>query len=239
MLIDWLKRRLSPTKRDTPKWTELAESLQEYWENFDTAFDLAAALRSIYEANTDGQKMILREMGSYYEDMMPDSNLPISVALRKLELSQKETDVPLRWTLRRLGLKAEWIPLYMLPNSVVYGEAFYTKDEIENQEYPDNCLLTSRGLLQIDISSEAVPEDTLELAIRRCQNILPLHIVFDRCRLLAELACKNMPKIGIGVVSAETITVRPYQIKELEVSSTATRIIGGQLVCEKVEVRPQ
>jgi hypothetical protein len=239
-MINWLKKRLSPVKKDSSRWKELAEAIQEFWaENFDPDYDVIANLRSIYTADSTNQKKLLVEIGPYFEDGIAEENIPVSTAMRKMELHQKETDIPLVRAMVRLGVVAEWKPLYVLPDAD-YGDAFYTNDQVAVLgESVDNCLLTSRGVLVIDMSSVPISEDTANLAVRRCRSLLPLHIVFDRCRLYASLSCNNMPKIAIGEMSSETTTVNPYTLASLEVSTARTRIVGGSFGLETVEVRPQ
>lgn len=112
-MIDWLKKRLSPVKKDSSRWKELAEAIQEFWaENFDPDYDVLAGLRSIYTADATNQRRIVAEMGHYFEDGISDENLPVSVAMRKMELHQKETNVPLVRSMSRIGFVAEWAPLY-------------------------------------------------------------------------------------------------------------------------------
>lgn len=201
-MIDWLKKRLSPVKRDSSRWRDLAEAIQGFWaENFDPSYDVLAGLRSIYTADDTNQKRIVVELGHYFEDGISDENIPVSVATRKMELHQKETNVPLVRSMARIGFVAEWAPLYA-PRGEIYGTAFYTEDELEaagldiNAELlrldgswhvgddpavhlaSDGVYLTSRAKMVIDLSSGRAPE-MIDVACRRIMQIKPLHIVFD------------------------------------------------------------
>ncbi len=201
-MIDWLKKRLSPVKKDSSRWKELAEAIQEFWaENFDPDYDVLAGLRSIYTADATNQRRIVVEMGHYFEDGISDENIPVSVAMRKMELHQKETNVPLVRSMSRIGFVAEWAPLYA-PRGEIYGAAFYTEDELEaaglniNAEVirldgswhigeapaihltSDGVYMTSRAKMILDLSSGLAPE-MIDVARRRIMQIKPLHIVFD------------------------------------------------------------
>lgn len=201
-MIDWLKKRLSPVKKDSPRWKELAEAIQDFWaESFDPDYDVLAGLRSIYTADVANQRRIAVEMGHYFEDGIADENIPISVAVRKMELHQKETNVPLERSMSRLGFAAEWAPLYA-PRGEVYGTAFYTEDELEMAGLhldaevthldgswhigassalnltSDGVYLTSRAKMVLDLSSGRAPT-LVDVARRRIMQIKPLHIVFD------------------------------------------------------------
>jgi len=106
-MIDWLKKRLSGSQKESDRYIELAEAIQEFWEqDFDPELEKIINLRSIYAADIEGQKEIVSELGGYYEYDLPDKNIPISVAFRKLELFQKDTEIPLVASLKRL----EWMP---------------------------------------------------------------------------------------------------------------------------------
>lgn len=181
---------------------ELAEAIQEYWaENFDPDYDALANLRSIYTADITNQRRLAVEMGHYFEDGISEENIPVSVAMRKMELHQKETNVPLVRSMSRIGFAAEWAPLYA-PRGEIYGTAFYTEDELERVglhidaevicldgswhigEAPaihlasDGVYMTSRAKMVIDLSDGRAPE-MIDVARRRIMQIKPLHIVFD------------------------------------------------------------
>jgi len=201
-MIDWLKKRLSPVKKDTPRWQELSEAIQAFWaDNFDPDYDVLAGLRSIYTADITNQRRLAVEMGYYFEDGINDSNIPVSVAICKMELHQKETNVPLVRAMSRIGFVAEWVPLYA-PRGEVYGTAFYTEAELdaaglhidaevilldgswhigETPAIPltsDGVYLTSRAKMVINLADMRFPEN-IETARRRIIQIKPLHIVFD------------------------------------------------------------
>jgi hypothetical protein len=210
-ITSWLKKRLTPIKRETTRWAELAEAIEEYFQSyFDPHYDNLIKARSIYTAETSDQLTIIKGLGGYFEDDMPAENLPILVAQRKLELMKKETDAPLRSAIRRLGIPVCWEPLYMVPNGI-YGEYFYTDDQLSLEgKTKEECMLTSRGALIIDVSGNPLSNDVAELAIRRCRKLLPLHIVFDRCRLTG-IVEGYLPGLVIACCVNEVVTVYPYE----------------------------
>lgn len=198
-MIDWLKKRLTIAKQGSLRWKELAEALQEFWaEQFDPEISEAKNLSSIYTAGLADQRRIASELGRYFETELPDENIPICIAQRKIELAQKDTIVPIQATLRRMGVDAEWCPLYG-KSGEMYGKAFYLKDQLD-PAWIDNispkldgtwavgstpavpmlssAYLTSRGMLRIDLST--IQNDAAMLAVfSRVRQIKPLHIVFD------------------------------------------------------------
>lgn len=206
-MINWLKNRLTPAKIDAPRWAELAEALEETWDNlFSVPFDQAANLRSIYTSDEQGQRRKLAEYGNRYEKYLSTEYLPIMLAMRKLEMLQKDTAVPLEMMLiRSLGSAAEnpIKPLYALSGDT-YGTKFYTLDELDQlgikvaydtvQLAVDGTwkvttpatqklgkslpYLTSRVAVVVDVSDTTTAINTTQL-IEDFKFIKPLHIVFN------------------------------------------------------------
>ncbi|MBF0121710.1 MAG: hypothetical protein HQK79_23010 [Desulfobacterales bacterium] len=111
---NWLAKRLSPVKKETKRWIALAKAIEQYWETyFDPELTCAKNLISIYMADEEGQEKLLREMAEYYDENLPKEDRPILLALRKLELMQKDMVVPLNACMKRAcpNVKAEWKPL--------------------------------------------------------------------------------------------------------------------------------
>jgi hypothetical protein len=217
---DWLKNRLSPVKIDTNRWTELAEAIQELWsENFDDDLARYISLRSIYEANEDDQKWIQAELGKYYEDEIPTLNIPLAVQRRELELSQKGTENPFQYTLARLGLNAEWVPIYAPKTGGIYGDGFVRATEsvvyevvkldgshqidgtwqvgrIKRRDLPgevqtlDGYFLTSRGVIVVSLGDESVSEE-VGIIRRRMIQTKPIWIVFDGVVYIVETAIQH------------------------------------------------
>ncbi len=198
-MIDWLKKRLSGSQKESDRYVELAEAIQELWEDhFDSELEKIINLRSIYAADIEGQKEIVSELGGYYEYDLPDKNIPISINLRKLELLQKDTRIPLVESLKRVGVDSEWMPLYARRGEI-YGTAFYMAHEVDPswisntvlrldgswqvkesdpEELLDGIYLTSRGKLRVNWASFS--DASLDNIIKcRAQEMKPLHIVLE------------------------------------------------------------
>lgn len=207
-MINWLKNRLSPNKNKSERWLELSEALEQTWEDqFSVPFDAVATLRSIYTADEAGQRRKLAEYGKRYEKYLDPQNLAVTLALRKMEMLQKDTALPTELLiLRVLGSKAinPIKPLYALSEDN-YGQSFYTLEQLAEMgisvEYgpiiapqidgtwkltdPTNIklgsnipFLTSRVAMVIDLSD--LKYDMNMLQVKDDFNILkPLHVVFQ------------------------------------------------------------
>lgn len=204
-MLNWLRNRLSPVKRDTPRWKELAEALETLWQDaFDPAFNKLANLRSIYTADKAGQLRKIEEYGGYYEQDMPEQSMPIYLSMRKLEMLQKETDIPIQSTINRLGIfGVQWIPLFALVADGEYGTKFY--DGI-TEAVPDGSYLTSRGKLLVDqvFVTDIAIMPKLE---QQVTELLPLHIVFDGVLFVAAISGDVF--IAASLQSSEITTVYP------------------------------
>ena len=128
-MIDWLVKRLSPVKDKAARWVHLGEAIQEFWEEyFDPKLEELRGLRSIYTANEDGLKKLIAELGEFFED----TDKPIAVAWRKLELKFKDREFILTSSFSRKfkGLPVDWEPLYA-PKALPYGTEFRPMHLIE------------------------------------------------------------------------------------------------------------
>lgn len=206
-MLNWLLKRLSPVKIDTPRWRELALALEEFWEiQFTPLYDALANLRSIYTADEAGQMRKIAEFGSYYEHDMPAVNRPIYFGMRKLEMLKKETDAPIQMALQRMdALGITWDPLYAMIDQP-YGSRFYSLNELKLLMGIDpysnlkvdglwklddgvrlstledfGIFMTSRGMLQIDLSTftnfALIPR-----VVERIKEVKPVDIVFEGVR---------------------------------------------------------
>lgn len=190
---NWLKNRLSPVKIDTPRWQEFAEAIEQFWEeNFDPDSEWLVSLRSIYETDLTGQLLIQSKKGEYFEDDIPSENIPLAVQQKELELCQKGTIFPFQNTLLRLGLTAEWVPLYA-ERVKAYGTDFkqagnvpqgwqldgsWHVDEEAEGKLRAGYFLTSRGILKVSLGDESIAEEIQAIRDRMTQT-RPVWIVFD------------------------------------------------------------
>ena len=130
---NWLKSRLSPVKSETRRWIELAETIQQLWEeNYDPYLARQIGLRSIFTASDEDKRYILSELGKYYDIDIDPNSIPIAVIQRRMELFQKDSLVPLMSSYRRAcpGMDIRWMPEYARYGTP-YGSAFYTKERLE------------------------------------------------------------------------------------------------------------
>ena len=150
-MIDWLKKRLQTAKRNVQRWIDLAEALQEYWEDeFDSEAERLFNMRSIYTASYADLNRIMDGLGDYFSPYIgAEENKPIQIAWRRIELQAKETESLLQMALRRkfLGLDISWIPLYH-QKTADYGTAFVRLSDIAAGSESDH-FLTSRGKIRI------------------------------------------------------------------------------------------
>jgi len=132
-MLNWLTKRLSPVKKDSSRWVDLSKSLEETWEtHFNPGCDALAGLKSIYTSSEEGQRKKLAEYGERYEKNLAAKHLPVALAMRKLEMLQKDTAFPSEMMIiRSLGSTAEnpVKPLYAL-SSEPYGTYFYTDEQL-------------------------------------------------------------------------------------------------------------
>jgi hypothetical protein len=130
---NWLKKRLSPTKSETQRWTEFAETIEELWEeNFDPLLDRQIGLRSIFTAADEDKRQMLSELGRYYDIDILDDSIPMAVVQRRVELFQKDSLVPLMASVRRAcpDVVMHWRPLYAITDREYINGEFYTEEEI-------------------------------------------------------------------------------------------------------------
>ena len=216
---NWLSKRLSPKKRDEPRWVQLAESFQSLWEdNFDPDAQRLLDLRSIFTAWLDVLDKIISELGDYFRaDIGADEDKPMQIVWRRLELEMKDTDSAIQLFLKRkfLGLDIQWVPLYHKKTDT-YLSDLYSKDEIAFQGWSeDDFFLTSRG--KIRLASASLNRQNLTFAEflaavdEETERILPTHIIYMGSELATEDMTLNLYWGGVvteGIVTA--INMQPF-----------------------------
>lgn len=209
-MIDWLKKRLSPVKRDTPRWMQFAEAIQELWEeNFDPDIDRMKRAKSIYTADTVDLQREIGELGDFFQAIPKEEDMAIAVAWRKLELLFKDTEFIIVSTFARkfLGLSVSWMPLWAKKTDD-YGVAFYPEDEV-----PDfaDYYLTSRGKLKVnidDMTSRRISIADFQAHVdARMDTIKPLHIIYDGA--VYDRTRTNPLILGIAQFYSTTYTINP------------------------------
>lgn len=240
-MTNWLVNRLRPAHAKQTRWVELAEALQEFWaELFDLQFDVLANMRSVYTADESSQLRKTEEYGWYYEQDMPAINRPIFFGMRKLEMLQKETDVPMMASIKRLGITGcWWEPLYAVA-SEVYGTRFLHSIDIRAAALDQSDLyLTSRGVLMVDyrmVNDEALLPKLEEIV----RSVKPLHIIFEKTvGILRNQDAPAGPYIGCASISGECVSVYPLQQTQLTLPAAAYYMGACTQIHEKITIYPQ
>ena len=219
---DWLKKRLTPVKKDTPRWQQFAESIQDLWQTcFDPDLDRVKRANSIYTADTVDLQREIGELGDFFQALPKEEDMAIAVAWRKLELLFKDREFIITSTFARKfsGLPVSWVPLWA-KKSDDYGDEFYREDEISDF---DDYYMTSRGLLAVDLAEMTARRITItafvDHVVSRIDTIKPLHIIYDRTVFERT---KSVPLyLGIAKFFSTTYTINPPLLTfDLEISPT-------------------
>ena len=211
-MLNWLKKRLSPVKKDTERWQQLAESIEQFWqENFDAEHDKLVAMRSIYTADDDSLLERIAEMGDYFADVPEEENKAVAIAWRRYELEFKDTKFIVDSTFRRkfLDIHVDWLPLWAL-KAGVYGSEFFPEDNIESSGGDiDDYFLTSRGKVTVDIDQLVGKGITAEFFLSQVEPIFmavkPLHIIYEGCIFTKERICTQYYGTGVYMACAMVI----------------------------------
>jgi hypothetical protein len=185
-MLDWLVKRLSPAQKESERYVELAESLQQYWEdNFDPEFDKLQRLRSIYTASPDDLARKIAELGERFTPDNPtEYDQPLALAWRLSEIERKETAFVLINAFRRNfgNLDTQWIALWA-PKGSEYGETFRLETDLKDWQKELLYFQTSRGKLRSDLGQihaiGMTKADFLTAAEKIIGKTKPAHIVYD------------------------------------------------------------
>ena len=190
-MAEWLRERLTPVKKKIARWTDLAEILEQLWEEFyDPELSRTQRMRSSYTADDRDLVKKIREMGDYFSFEFPkQADRPIALAWRRLEIEYKDVEKILQSVLRRHfgDFPVRWYPLFA-PTNEPYGSRYLISDYLAEDEYtknipPEGYFLTSRGYLGVDklglmrdrLTKKIFREEATPL-VRRTK---PLHIIFE------------------------------------------------------------
>lgn len=122
----WLAGRLPPVKADAPRWKELFETIEEYYQaNVEPVIARLVSLRSIFTAPeiADKQK-ILVDLGWFFGRETQRDSLDDAYRARLFEISRKGTDEIVKGAIRRAGISdtARWLPLFTYSTPDDYGK---------------------------------------------------------------------------------------------------------------------
>lgn len=198
MRANWLRDRLTASKRNSPMWVELADAVQEVFEKqVEPVIDRLRGVNSTFSMTDADLRTKVKELGSFFSisDRVDIDDWPLALMQRQDEIRLKKTDYPLESTISRefSGLQIEWRPLYAPMDQIAhpYGSYFATEEQLQYEPAPaDQWFLTARGVLYLPITeltkafpnAKTVDEQTAlfeEILNRLITPMIPLHIVYD------------------------------------------------------------
>ena len=206
---NWLIKRLSPKRSENPRWVQMAEAIQEFWdENFEPSIEQYENLRSIFTADEEGIDQRLSELGSKFEVALPilPTSKAVAYAMRGYEIHRKDRRISIEQILQRdfKGAVVRWLPLYAVIGES-YGTRFLTDIEASEAGFTDSELyLTNRGKTLVNApaahDSGYSNSDIQDAVDRKLVEIKPLHIVYEGVQFIS---------IFIGTVDPTNI-INPY-----------------------------
>jgi len=201
MKTNWLRDRLTAAKQNSPMWTELADSIQEIFEQqVEPLIDRLRGMSSTFAMTEEDLRKKVAELGSFFaiSDRVEIEDWPLALMQRQDEIRLKKTKYPMESAISRefSGLQIEWRPLYAPMDQInyPYGSYFATEAQLEYETIPaDQWFLTARGVLYIPVTelvkvfpeAQSVDEQVAlfeETLTRLVTPMIPLHIVYDGTR---------------------------------------------------------
>ncbi|MEB5557053.1 hypothetical protein GOP97_14890 [Vibrio cholerae] len=185
---NWLKVRLTSSKKNSPVWVGLAESLESFWgENFYPLLTEYQKGQNIFTASPDYLNLRMNEFGDYFNSRFPmdEPSKRLSIAWKRSDIHRKSFVSPLIRSLKNsfLGIDVEWDPI--LSNAEMeYGEnSFVPQSEANFSKSNQPLWMTSRGRLLIDEKffrySKMSTHEFVELARAEVLKLKPLNIVYE------------------------------------------------------------
>ncbi|EKQ3696063.1 hypothetical protein QRC94_003768 [Vibrio vulnificus] len=184
----WLTHRLTESKKKSPQWVGLAQSLETYWnENFYPQLIEYQNGQNIFTASPSYLKLRMNEFGDYFNSRFPmdEPSKRLTIAWKRSDIHKKSFVTPLIRSLKNsfLGIDVEWDPIladaskdYGADSLIPMSEANFAKSTLQ-------LWLTSRGQLLIDEKffrySKMSTHEFVELARAEVLKLKPLHIVYE------------------------------------------------------------
>ena len=188
MAEKWLSNRLTPIKRDSDRWRELCEAVEEFWdEYFEPEITEIENARSIFTSSDAEIDIRLSEMGTQFEVGLPltKADKAMAFAQRRNEIHRKGWQSTLDEVLSRdfKGAVVKWLPLYARKTDT-YGSEFFTLHELAPLGIDmSEVFLTSRGktlVNSVQVGGIGMTRDEISEAIgRKLSELRPAHIVYD------------------------------------------------------------
>ena len=238
MKPDWLKQRLTAAKQAAPMWSELAEAVQEVFEQqIEPLLTRLRGLSSAYTMTSDDLALRISELGEFFllSDRVDETDWPLALMQRHDEIHLKKTDYPLVTTISREfnGMKVTWEPLYAPKDQVrfPYGSRFSIKNQLEYEDIPESeWFLTSRGVIRLPLTSlqssfaDAASIDDQATKFEAIMNrfiepLIPLHIVFEGAQYYLQYTIPELEEV-IKQVLASAGQTFPAVLEVVEVART-------------------
>ena len=198
MQANWLRNRLTKAKQQAPMWAELADAVQEVFEQHIEP--LVERLRGMGGAFTMAEEDLdarINELGPFFflSERVAPEDWPLALIQRQDEIHYKNTEWPMLSTIGRefTGMEVTWSPQWAPKdiNTYPYGSRFTTKEMMPFEDIPESdWFMTSRGVIRVSLpelarsfpGGETQNEQTAEfeaILARFIAPLIPLRIVFD------------------------------------------------------------
>lgn len=195
---NWFKQRLTAAKQAAPMWTELADTVQQLFDQQVTpVLDRLRGMTSTFTMEREDLSRKINDLGPFFatSDRVAEEDWPLALMQRQDEIHLKKTDYPIVSTINRefTGMKVEWQPLWAPIDQEAwpYGTRFTTKEWMPFEDIPpEGWFMTARGVIKLPVDKlqgvlpllQTVDEQTTEfesILRRLVEPLIPLHIVYD------------------------------------------------------------
>lgn len=243
MKTDWLKQRLTAAKQAAPMWSELAEAVQEVFEqHIEPQLSRLRGLSSAYTMTNEDLTLRISELGEFFtlSERVAEADWPLALMQRHDEIHLKKTDYPIVSTLSREfnGMKATWEPLYAPKDQKLYpyGSRFSIESQLESENIPpDQWFMTSRGVIRVPLTSlqssfsklATVDEQATafeEAMTRFIAPLVPLHIVFEGAQYYLQYVLPELEEVIVQKLATAGQTFPPI-LEALTRFSTTSGVV--------------
>lgn len=234
MKTGWLKERLTAAKQAAPMWAELADAVQEVFEQqIEPLLERLRGLSSAYTMTSEDLALRIAELGEFFilSDRVAEADWPLALMQRHDEIHLKKTDYPIISTLSREfnGMKVSWEPLYAPKDQTLYpyGTRFSIKSQLETETIPvDDWFMTSRGVIRLPLTAlqtsfpgvVTVDDQATafeEVMTRFIEPLIPLHIVFEGAQYYLQYVLPELDEI-FALLLADAGQTLPPILEKLE-----------------------
>ena len=210
--------RLAGSKKNTQRWIELAEALEEFWDSYYLPnVEQLEDARSLFTASPADLDLRLQDMGDFFDVTLPvsEDSKPLAVVFRRDEIRYKDTALPITSIIKRnfKGLDTDWLPLFTRKDGVYSEGKLYTEQELNDRgEDLDDYYMTSRGTLWVDEGhlrrTEYTRNEFSAITRNEIEKVRPVHIVFGGIMFVLTIRFDMKP----SSFSSTPITTKRAQI---------------------------